>query len=136
MDSIFMVAVLSAALLILISVIARLQNGTKTLNRQYIADSWKEITEMARASTKSAQHAVIEADKLLDYVLRKRAFKGETMGERLKSAQKVLSNNNNVWQAHKLRNQLVHEAESKIAPGQVKQALLGFRQALKDLKAL
>jgi hypothetical protein len=52
------------------------------------------------------------------------------------SAQHELSNNDAVWMAHKLRNKLVHEDYNKLKENDVKDALIGFRQALKDLGAL
>jgi hypothetical protein len=80
--------------------------------------------------------AIINADKLLDTALKKRRFSGKTMGERLVSAQKKFTNNDSVWFAHKLRNRLVHEQDVSLREKDVKEALIGFRQALKDLGAL
>lgn len=80
--------------------------------------------------------AVINADKLLDEALKKRKYKGKTMGERLVSAQHDLTENDKVWFGHKLRNKLVHEDLTKLKKKDVMSALLGFRQALKDLGAL
>ena len=59
----------------------------------------------------SIKQALLEADKLLDLGLKDKKTKGETMGERLKSAKNLFDNNlyNEIWQAHKLRNQMVHE---------------------------
>ena len=79
--------------------------------------------------------AVIEADKLLDRALKAARYPGETMAERLVAAGKVFSNKQSVWTAHKLRNQLVHEA-FKARPIQVKRALQAYQRALKDLGAL
>ncbi|MEO6729481.1 MAG: hypothetical protein ABIM99_06190 [Candidatus Dojkabacteria bacterium] len=55
--------------------------------------------------------AVIEADKLLDYVLKSKKVKGETLGDRLKSSKNLFSTSsyNKVWEVHKLRNRLAHE---------------------------
>jgi hypothetical protein len=80
--------------------------------------------------------AIIDADKLLDDALKKRHFKGKTMGERLVAAQKNLSDNDAVWFAHKLRNRLVHETNVRLKKRDVQKALSGFRQGLRDLGAL
>ena len=80
--------------------------------------------------------AVIDADKLLDEALKKRSYKGKTVGERLVSAQRDLSDNDSVWYAHKLRNRLVHEPTVRLRKTEAKNALAGFRQGLKDLGAL
>lgn len=80
--------------------------------------------------------AILAADKLLDEALLKRRFKGKNMGERLVSAQKEFSSNDDVWFGHKLSKKLQEQPELKLKESDVKDALISFRQALKDLKAL
>ena len=55
--------------------------------------------------------AVLEADKLLDYVLKSKKVRGETLGDRLKNSKNLFSTSsyNKVWEVHKLRNRLAHE---------------------------
>ena len=48
----------------------------------------------------------------------------------------IVSNNDSVWFAHKLRNRLVHEQDIALREKDVREALVGIRQALKDLGAL
>jgi len=107
----------------------------KELNKPHYKKKWKELQTNCR-SKKTWPMAVIEADALLDEVLKKKHFKGKTMGERLVSAQRSLTNNDGVWYGHKLRNQLVHETDFPLREKEVKHALIGFGQALKDLEAL
>ena len=105
------------------------------LNQNYFQTRWLEL--LARVKTVDGMIlAVIDADKLLDEALKRRNFKGKTMGERLVSAQRVLSDNDSVWYAHKLRNRLVHEPDTKLKKRDAQNALAGFRQILKDLGAL
>jgi hypothetical protein len=81
--------------------------------------------------------AIIEADKLLDTVLKDLTIPGSTMGERLKAIPtSQLPSIDNVWQVHKLRNHLVHTTEFKISDNKVKQAIDIYKQALKELKVL
>lgn len=80
--------------------------------------------------------AVINADRLLDEALRKKHFKGKSMGERLVEAQRVLSDNDAVWFAHNLSKKLRDEAVPRLREADVKKSLVGFRQALRDLGAL
>ena len=109
---------------------------SKSIDKQFVQSEWQKITEMADRPDQAARYAVIEADKLLDYVLRQRGYKGETMGERLKSAGSDLSYTNDTWEAHKLRNKLVHEAKYEVDQRLVKRALEQFKAALKDMGAL
>ena len=78
---------------------------------------------------------VIDADKLLDEALKRKGYKGKTMGERLVAAQRALSNNDGVWYAHKLRNRLVHEPNVRLRRSEAKNALAGIKQGLRDLGA-
>jgi hypothetical protein len=80
--------------------------------------------------------AVINADKLFDEALKRRKYKGKTMGERMVSAQHDIQDNDSVWFGHKLSNKLVQEELKKLKKTDVMTALIGFREALKDLGAL
>lgn len=100
----------------------------------FFESEWKALQANLRDKS-TWPVAVIEADKLLDTVLKSRKYKGKTMGERLVSAQHDIKNNDEVWFGHKLRNKVVHE-HIKLNKGDVKAALLGIRRALKDLGAL
>lgn len=111
-----------------------LKRKPKLLNAAYFQDKWKEAQGYCKDKS-TWPLAVINADKLLDEALKRRKFKGKTMGERMVAAQRELSDNDGVWYAHKLRNRLVHEADVKLKEGDVKKALIGIRQALKDLGA-
>lgn len=105
------------------------------LDSEFFQRQWAEL--LARVKTPEGMVlAVVDADKLLDHALKKRHFKGKTMGERLVSAQRMINDNDAVWYAHKLRNRLVHEPGVKLKKKEAQAALAGFRQGLKDLGAL
>lgn len=122
-------------LLGLIVFTARLvKNRRVPLNPAYFAEKWQAAQKLcARKETWAL--AIIDADKLLDEALKQRRYKGKTMGERLVSAQRDFSDNDGIWYGHKLRNRLVHE-DVKLREADVKDALLGLRQGLRDLGAL
>jgi len=126
----------AVVVIILLMIVAALaQRRPRTLKVEYYNQRWRELQKLCKDKT-TWPLSVIDADKLLDEALKKRHFKGKTMGERLVSAQHVITNNDGVWFGHKLRNRLVHEENVKLKQTDVKQALVGFRQALKDLGAL
>lgn len=105
------------------------------IDQEYFQQKWAEL--LLRVKTPEGMMlSIIDADKLLDEALKKHHLKGKTMGERLVSAQRLLSDNDAVWFAHKLRNRLVHEPNIKLKQTEAKNALSGFRQGLKDLGAL
>jgi hypothetical protein len=101
---------------------------------QFICD-WKELQGYCRDKATWPQ-AIAEADKLLDRALKKRKFKGKRMGERMVSAQRVISDNDRLWFAHNLAKKVIADPKIKLKEADVKAALIGFRQALKDIGAL
>lgn len=105
------------------------------LNQEQFAQKWQELQGLC-ADKKTWPLAVINADKLVDDALKKQRYKGKTMGERLVAAQRDLTSNDTVWYGHKLRNKLVHEDYKLNSQKDVKAALLGFLQALRDLGAM
>jgi hypothetical protein len=123
-----------ALLLALVLGAGYLQRRPRMLNPEYYQKKWIELQKLCSEKA-TWPLAVINADKLLDEALKKRHFKGKTMGERLVAAQREFSNNDAVWFGHKLRNKLVHE-DVKPKESDVRQALVGLRQGLKDLGAL
>lgn len=107
----------------------------KPLNTSYFAGRWSEAQKLCRTKD-TWPLAIINADSLLDEALKKSGYRGKTMGERMVAAQRDFSDNDGVWYGHKLRNKLVHEADVKLREADVKDALMGIRQALRDLGAL
>ena len=96
-------------------------------------ERWKENQKLL-AQKKEWKEAVINADQMLDEVLKKRKFKGKTMGERLVAAQHEITSNDMVWFSHKLKNKILYEG-LELTKTDVKKAMLGFWQALRDLGA-
>jgi len=134
---IFILAGLVLAGLVLLFIFSRGKGGKfAELDRNLINSRWQEIQNLVSINKPSSlKQAVIEADKLLDYVLKGRHFRGQTMGERMKSARNDFSDNNGVWTAHKIRNVLVHE-QAEVFVDQLKDAVHHFERALKDLGGL
>lgn len=107
------------------------------LNKEKYHVAWLGIEQRLSADNEASIHvSVLNADKLLDKALRERGFQGKTMGERMKSAKENWSNANQVWGAHKLRNQIAHETNASVSYHEARRALAGFKQGLKDLGAI
>lgn len=109
---------------------------SKRLNKTEYQKHWQEKVLTCLKNADDYKLAIIEADKLMDKVFKEYNLRGQTMGERLVSAGKFLSNKDAVWQVHKLRNSLIHEVDVEINLDQTKRALVVFAQALRDLGAL
>ena len=96
-------------------------------DRKFFQENWTRIMSFS-----DQKHAVMEADKLLDSVLKKRGYQG-SLGEKLKRHGKVFSDLNGLWGAHKLRNKLAHELNFRLSEAEAKQAMRTFRKAFEDL---
>ncbi len=130
-----MIVIGVAAVLILALLGAILHRLPRRLRAKYFLRKWRQLQAQLPDKQQWAQ-AIIEADKLLDEALKKRRIKGKTMGERLVNVQKQFSDNDAVWFGHKLSTKLKASPKTIVKKQQVKRALLGLRQGLKDLGAL
>lgn len=110
--------------------------GVQYLDRPAVTLRWQTIAQTAASGPAGLKIAVSEADKLFDHVMQQQNFRGNTMAERLKQAERRLSSRNGVWRAHKLRNALAHDVAFDLVPSQAKEALIEFERGLKDLGAL
>lgn len=108
-----------------------------TLNVEKYRTKWLAIEQSVDKDNNASCHiAILNADKLVDQALREKGFKGQTMGERLKSAKSSLPHRDHIWQAHKLRNKIAHEPDFKVNYDTTRRALAQFKQTLKDLGAI
>lgn len=120
---------------ILVVILLATKKKRKPLNVQKFTERWQNAQKHC-GNKNTWPLAIIDADKVLDDALKARKYHGKAMGERLMAAQHDLTSNDTVWAAHKLRNRIVHEENVKLTQKSVKEALLGYRQALRDLGAL
>lgn len=98
-------------------------------------ESWASILQFANSIRESEwKLSIIEADKFVDDALKKRGFPGESMGERLMMiSPDDLQSLQDLWDAHKLRNILVHEVNYRVKHEQVLGAIHAFERVLKEL---
>lgn len=122
---------------VLLAVMSVAKGGRQYLDVEKYRVKWLAIEQSLIDNQEATYHlALLNADKLLDRALQERGFKGNTMGERMKSAQKTWSNANHVWMAHKLRNQIAHEPDVRVSLDMTRRALAAFKQALRDVGAI
>ncbi|MFH1621295.1 MAG: hypothetical protein ABIB04_04400 [Patescibacteria group bacterium] len=106
------------------------------LSREEMRRRWDQVRKTSEQGLMGAKLAIMEADSLLDTGLKSIMMPGATLGERLKVACYKYQKLQNVWWAHKLRNQLVHEATFHVSQRQAKNALDEFEKALKIINVL
>ena len=103
-----------------------------------LGSRWEEIQRHLN-SVKEAEwkFAVIEADSLVDSILKASGYPGDTMGERLKNIDKTqIVTLDGLWEAHKIRNRLAHDPNYFLRYGEAKRAVQLYEKTLKELNAL
>lgn len=127
----------AAVLTLVISLAAYLvsRRRPRRLNQTDYQAKWARMQKQLKDKS-TWPLAVIDADNMLDDVLKHLRYKGKTTGERLVAAQRDITNNDIVWYGHKLRNRIVHDTNVVLREREVKNALIGIKHALKDLGAL
>ncbi|MBU0705746.1 hypothetical protein KJ657_00165 [Patescibacteria group bacterium] len=93
-----------------------------------IQTEWKKIIRET-----DYRQAIMEADKLLDYALMRMGYKG-SLGAKLKKTPNLFRKINDVWAAHKIRNNIAHKINYMVDEKTYKDTMLKFKQAFKDLK--
>lgn len=121
-------------IIVFVSLQIRKRRPRRINTDKYIA-KWKELQLYCKKKD-TWPEAVVSADKLLDSALKRRRYKGKRMGERMVSAQRTFTDNDAVWFAHNLCKKILADDTYTLKEAEVKNALLGFGQALRDIGAL
>lgn len=110
----------------------------KGFPRRRATKVWKGIEQhLVQGDEKDWRIAIIEADKVLDEVLKTLGFPGTDLGDRLKRSNATqLPSIDQVWEAHKLRNRIAHEVDFKLTRELAGRAIAIYEQAFRELGAL
>lgn len=96
---------------------------------------WEEILRHMNSDREAEwKFAIIEADKLVDNSLKIAGYQGDTMGERLMNIDKdQFPNLDGLWEAHKIRNKLVHDVNYFLRYAEAKTAIQLYEKVLEEL---
>jgi len=111
------------------------RRSVNQITEKNIKKDWEIINVLlSEKSPSQLRNALITADRALDNALRD-VVVGETMGDRLKEAEKLFDKNlyEKIWNAHKLRNTLVHEAGFEPPHFVLTEAVQDLRTAIRVL---
>lgn len=132
-EIIALVVLVLITLVIAISILLRF--APKPVRKSKFSTKWKQLQKYC-AHKETWPRALIDADNLLDQAMKTKKVKGSNMGERLVDAQKIFSNNEAIWVAHKLCNKAQENQKLRLKEAEVKKALISIGQGLKDLGVL
>ena len=109
-----------------------------SLRSVIIRERWQNIVKKFNPTSQDSRHlAIIEADSLVDEVLKQLGFGGEHMADRLSrlNPQEVPSIER-VWRAHRLRNDIVHGPNYVASPESTQDALRDYESFLREIGIL
>ena len=110
----------------------------RSIDRTRVKNHWEKIKKDAMsAPPHSIKLGVIAADNLVDSVLQTMGLPGEHMADRLQGLNlEELETVEDLWRAHKVRNQLVHTPGFEISKKEGEEILEIYEAFLKELGAL
>jgi len=99
---------------------------------------WNKIEKRLNSGQEAElKLAVIEADKFFDDILKRCGYQGKDMGERLRQINaSQIANIDDIWSAHKIRNNIVHNADYKLSSVDAERAVRAYKKALEELEVL
>lgn len=100
--------------------------------------SWQKIAKKLKSGDESEYKlAIIEADEILNNILEKVGYSGETLEEKIdKVSLVVISNKEEILGAHKIRNSIVFNPNYRVEFEEAERILEIYRKALSDLGIL
>lgn len=103
-----------------------------------LTSKWGEIMRHFESEKEAEwKFAIIEADKLVDDLLKSAGYPGDTTGERLMGIEKVqLLSLDGLWEAHKIRNKLAHDTNYFLRYAEARRAIQFYEKTLEELQAL
>ncbi len=112
--------------------------NSSAIPKKRLARRWEAIQKkLAMGDEANLRLAVIDADKLLDELLMRMGYHGKSMGERLeKITPGQFPRIQEMWEAHKLRNRIVHDTEHFPTKDEVEHALKTYGAVLEELEVI
>jgi hypothetical protein len=130
-------------LIIRLNLVPRIKKAGKLLSTpshlpRKTLKKWNKIKKRLESGQEAElKLAVIEADKFFDEVLKRCGYYGKDMGERLKQVNaSQIANIDNVWDAHKVRNNVVHNADYKLSKLEAEKSIRAYKKALEEMEIL
>lgn len=98
---------------------------------------WDTVTKHMESDNQADwRMAILEADNLLDEIIKKIGVPGDNIGERLKNMEVSDFNNlQNAWEAHKIRNRIAHEGvKFQITKEEAGRVISLYKKSLQEFK--
>ncbi|EKD56366.1 MAG: hypothetical protein ACD_58C00213G0009 [uncultured bacterium] len=119
--------------------ILKLKTKNENINKVQNLANWLIIEKMLESGDEiHAKQAIIEADKFFDSMMKQVGAKGDSFADRLRSLESKMDYNKyqQVWNSHKVRNQISHEMGYKLTSIEAGKTLNNFKLGLHNLGAI
>ena len=96
------------------------------------------MTHLNSASSSDWRLAIIEADVILDEMLRAQGYHGDSIGEILKGVEKGdMKTLDAAWEAHKIRNEIVHSGSGyTLTEREAKRAMALYESVFREFEVI
>ncbi len=95
---------------------------------------WAKIQGLIRSyNSNDWKQAIIEADIILDEMLKKMGYKGDSIGERLKTVEPSdFTTLDSAWEAHKFRNRIAHSSDYNLSKDEAEDVIKLYEEVFKE----
>lgn len=103
-----------------------------------ISKKWQEILSRSEFSDEASKKlAIVEADVLVDNVLKNLGFSGETLSERMAKITSIqLKSVNDLRRAHEIRKNILYDPDFKVTPAIAKETIDLYEKVLKEIDVI
>lgn len=107
----------------------------KSVAPNAMKEPWQQVLKKLGSENPADWNlAVIQADSIVDSILKEMGIPGETMGERMRTLDKGrLSSLEDLWEAHRVRNDIAHSPDRTVSKHRAAQAIGLFEKVLKEM---
>jgi len=109
-----------------------------TTKKKKMKARWNNIRKRLESENESEYKvAIIEADNIIDDLIKTMAYPGESMGERLDGIPEgQIENLEGIKEAHKIRNRIIHETNLQISREYAEEILKKYEAFLGEFEVL
>lgn len=99
-----------------------------------LARRWESVTKhISSTNMNDWKQAILEADMILDEILSKMGYRGESVGEKLKRvATGDFKTLHEAWEAHKVRNDIAHTPGFTLTQLEAQQAIQNYKKVFDE----
>ncbi|MFA5386366.1 MAG: hypothetical protein WC297_01750 [Candidatus Paceibacterota bacterium] len=103
---------------------------TEDLSSEISSRAWRKIEQRLSTNDEAQLRlALIEADKILDEILKISGHKGKTVADKLSQITSAeVSALREILEAHDLKNQIIQDPEIEIVPEDIRRALAAYKK--------